>query len=215
MKLETQRQLLDRAATHLKNGTTDLAEHCLRVPAQHYLNREQLAREVDALFRKRPLLVGLTPDVPTPGTYLTHDVADTGLIIVRGDDNTVRAFVNACRHRGTRIAEGRGSKRTFSCPFHAWNYARDGRLIARPNSCGGFDSTGDEFNALLQKPCVEMAGMIFVLPEGEGIDEKVEQLVGGIVDEIGSYSLADTIYFDSRTSECPCNYKFIMDGFAP
>ncbi len=95
---------------HLKNGTTDLAEHCLRVPARHYLSREQLSREVDALFRNQPLLVGLTPDAPTPGSYFTHEAADTGLIIVRGDDNQVRAFVNACRHRGTRIAEGRGAK---------------------------------------------------------------------------------------------------------
>ncbi len=214
MKLETQRQLLDRAATHLKNGTTDLAEHCLRVPARHYLSREQLSREVDALFRNQPLLVGLTPDAPTPGSYFTHEAADTGLIIVRGDDNQVRAFVNACRHRGTRIAEGRGTKKTFSCPFHAWNYARDGRLISRPNSCGGFDATGDEFSALLQKPCIEVAGMIFVLLEGTDIDTKLQALVGGIADEIGNYAIGEKIYFDSRTSERPCNYKFIMDGFA-
>ena len=214
MKLETQRQLLDRAATHLKNGTTDLAEHCLRVPALHYLSREQLAREVDALFRNSPLLVGLTPDAPTPGSYFTHEAADTALIIVRGDDNTVRAFVNACRHRGTRIAEGRGTKRTFSCPFHAWNYARDGKLISRPNSCGGFDSTGDEFSALLQKPCIEVAGMIFVLLEGTGIEAKVQRLIGGIADEVAGYRIGDTVFFDNRTSERPCNYKFIVDGFA-
>jgi len=214
MKLETQRHLLDRAATHLKNGTTDFADHCLRVPAQHYLSREQLAREVDALFRKEPLLVGLTPDAPTPGSYFTHEAGDTALIIVRGDDNTVRAFVNACRHRGTRIAEGRGTKRTFSCPFHAWNYARDGKLISRPNSCGGFDSTGNEFDALLEKACVEVAGMIFVLLEGADIETKVQRLVGDIADEIASYAIGAKIYFDSRTAERPCNYKFIMDGFA-
>lgn len=214
MNLDTQRQLLDRAATHLKNGTTDLADHCLRVPAQHYLSREQLAREVDALFRNQPLLVGLTPDAPTPGSYFTHDAADTALIIVRGDDNTVRAFVNACRHRGTRIAEGRGTKRTFSCPFHAWNYARDGKLISRPNSCGGFDSTGDEFSTLLQKPCLEVAGMIFVLLEGTDIEAKVQRLVGGIADEVASYGIDKTVYFDTRSAERACNYKFIVDGFA-
>jgi len=214
MKLETQRQLLDRAATHLKNGTTDLAEHCLRVPARHYLGAEQLADEFDALFRKRPLLVGLTPDAPAPGSYFTHEAADIALIVVRGDDGKLRAFVNACRHRGTRIAEGRGTKRTFSCPFHAWNYARDGKLISRPNSCGGFDSTGDEFSALLQKPCVEVAGMIFVLLEGTDIEAKVHALVGDLVDEIASYEIDNKVYFDSRTSERPCNYKFIIDGFA-
>ena len=143
------------------------------------------------MFRKQPLLVGLTPDAPTPGSYFTHEAADTGLIIVRGDDNVVRAFVNACRHRGTRIAEGRGTKRTFSCPFHAWNYARDGKLISRPNSCGGFDSTGDEFGALLQKPCIEVAGMIFVLLEGTDIETKVRRLVGEVAHEIESYAIGE------------------------
>jgi phenylpropionate dioxygenase-like ring-hydroxylating dioxygenase large terminal subunit len=214
VKIDTQRQLLQRAATHIERGTTDLSAHCLRVPAAHYTSAAQLNLEVDRLFRQQPLLVGLTPDVPAPGSFMTHEAGDTSLLIVRGDDNTVRAFINACRHRGTRIAEGRGAKRSFSCPFHAWNFGRDGNLISRPNSCGGFETTGDEFNALVQRPCVEVAGMIFVLLDGDDIETKVERLVGGIVDEITQYRIADTIYFDSRHSERPCNYKFIVDGFA-
>ena len=217
MKLETQRELLSRVATHQKNGTTDMADRCLRVPAQHYTSGQQLLHEVDQLFRKQPLLVGLTPDVPTPGSYMTHEAADTGLIVVRGDDNKVRAFINACRHRGARIAEGRGMRRTFSCPFHAWNYARDGKLISRPNSCGGFDTlsdkTGDEFSALLERPCLEIAGMIFVLLEGDGIEAKVQQMVGGVLDEISNYAIADKVYFESRHAQRPCNYKFMIDGF--
>jgi phenylpropionate dioxygenase-like ring-hydroxylating dioxygenase large terminal subunit len=214
MKLETQHQLLSRAAAHLEAGTTDLSPRCLRVPAAHYTNASQLEREIEQLFRKQPLLVGLTPDVPSPGSFMTHEALDTALLIVRDDDNTVRAFINACRHRGTRIAEGRGTKRTFSCPFHAWNFSREGRLISRPNSCGGFDSTGAEFDALLERPCVEVAGMIFVLLDGDGIETKVQRLIGGIADEIGDYAIGEKIYFDGRQTERPCNYKFIVDGFA-
>jgi len=214
MRIETELQLLERAAQHIERGTTDLSAQCLRVPARHYTSAEQLALEIDRLFKKQPLLVGLTPDVPTPGSFMTHEAGDTALLIVRGDDNKLRAFINACRHRGTRIAEGRGTKRTFSCPFHAWNYARDGSLIARPNSCGAFDETGDEFAALMPRPCFEVAGMIFVLLEGDDIEAKVEHLVGGIVDEIQQYAIGEKIYFDSRSTERPCNYKFIVDGFA-
>ena len=214
MKLETQRELLGRVAAHLQAGTTDLSRHGLRVPAAHYTSAEQLAREVQQLFRTQPLLVGLTPDVPTPGSFITHEAADTALLIVRGDDGIVRAFINACRHRGTRIAEGRGTKRTFSCPFHAWNFSREGRVISRPNSCGGFDSVGGDFDALLQRPCIEVAGMIFVLLEGDGIEAKVERLIGGVADEIGDYAIGEKIYFDGRQTERPCNYKFIIDGFA-
>jgi len=71
MKLGTQKGLLARAAAHLAAGTTDMAEQCLRVRAEHCTSREQLEREVRALFRERPLVAALSPDLPEPGTFLS------------------------------------------------------------------------------------------------------------------------------------------------
>jgi phenylpropionate dioxygenase-like ring-hydroxylating dioxygenase large terminal subunit len=213
MRLETQHELIERFVRHRDAGTTDMAPHALRVPARHYVDPAQTAKELQELFRRRPLLVALTPDLPEPGSYVTHEVDDVSLLLVRDDDRRARAFINACRHRGARIAEGRGSKRTFSCPFHAWNYARDGRVIARPNSCGGFDATGAAFDALHEVPCHETNGLVFVLLEGDGIEDKVNDLVGGVLEDIAGYRIADTSYFESRSTERDCNYKFIVDGF--
>ena len=190
-----------------------MAPHNVRVPARHYVDAQQTAAEMRELFKCQPLLVALSPDLPEPGNFVTHETADVSLLLVRDDDRRARAYVNACRHRGARIAEGRGSKRTFSCPFHAWNYGRDGRVIGRPNSCGGFDGVVDAFEALYEVPCVETAGLVFVLLEGEGIEHKVNTLVGGVLDEIAGYRIGQTQYFDSRSTERDCNYKFIVDGF--
>ena len=170
MKLETQHQLLDRAATHLQNGTTDLAEHCLRVPAQHYLSREQLAREVDALFRKQPLLVGLTPDVPTRAA--THARSGRhGLIIVRGDDNG--AYARSSTRAGIAApASPRARRETdvlVSVPRLELRTRRQTHLTTE--QLRRLRSIGDEFGALLQKPCVEVAGMIFALIEGNDRSE--------------------------------------------
>ena len=209
-----QTDLLDRLRVHLDAGSTDMAPNSLRVPASHYVCEEQGAEEVEALFVKRPLLVALTPNFPNPGDYLTHEALNTSLLLVRGKDGVVRAFINACRHRGARIAEGSGTKKSFSCPFHAWNWDLDGKLIARPNSSGGFDDVGEVYDKLLEVSCFETAGLVFVLLEGDDIEAKVLEMMGPALDDIASFDISNTQYIDSRTTELDCNYKFMLDGFA-
>lgn len=213
MQLSTQHALIERFAAHRDAGTTDLSPHALRVPASHYTDAAQTAIEIRELFKRRPLLVALTPDLPEPGSYVTHEAGDVSLLLVRDDNGRVRAFINACRHRGARIAEGRGSKRSFSCPFHAWNYGRDGRVIARPNSCGGFDGIDDSFAMLHEVSSFETTGLIFVLLEGADIEAKVNELVGGVLDDLAGYRISQTNHFGGQSTQRSCNYKFIIDGF--
>jgi len=104
MDISTQTGLLNRLRRHLADGTTDMAEHALRVPASHYVSEEQLSEEIDALFMKRPLLVALTPHIPNAGDYLTHEALNTSLLLVRDGSGVARAYINACRHRGARLA---------------------------------------------------------------------------------------------------------------
>jgi phenylpropionate dioxygenase-like ring-hydroxylating dioxygenase large terminal subunit len=214
MRTETQIELVERAARHIREGTTDEAPSSLRVPAAHYVDDAQTAREIELLFRRRPLLVALSPDLPGSGAYLAHEAGDVSLLLVRDDEGRARAYLNACRHRGARLAEGRGKARVFSCPFHAWTWRRDGRLAGRPNSNGGFDAVDALCDRLWERPCLEIAGLVFVLLEGDGIEEQVRALLGDALDEIESYGIGDTVYFDSREAERDCSYKLIVDGFA-
>jgi len=213
MHIDTQRELVARVSTHLANGTTDSVPYNLRVTAAHYTDDGQAALEIEQLFRREPLLVALTPDLPSPGDYLTHEAAGTSLLLVRDQDGRARCYINACRHRGVRVAEGRGRARSFSCPFHAWNWRLDGSLAGRPNSNGGFDAVDAACNQLYERPCLELAGLIFVLLEGDDIEQQVRAKLGGALDDIAHYRIADTVYFDSRETERNCNYKFIVDGF--
>jgi len=209
-----QTELLNRLREHLQAGTTDMAPSSLRVPASHYVGEAQLAEEIDALFMKRPLLVALTPNFPNEGDYVTHDVIKTSLLLVRDSGGEARAYINACRHRGARIAEGSGTKKSFSCPFHAWNWGLDGKLIGRPNSSDGFSDVGGVYDQLLEVPCYETAGLVFVLLEGDDIETKVHQMMGEALEDIAGFDIPNTQYIDSRTVELDCNYKFFLDGFA-
>ena len=213
MHEQIQAQLVARFVDHLSRGTTDTVGHNLQVSAAHYVDPNETQHEVDALFKRQPLLIALTPDIPEIGDYLTHEAADTSLLIVRDDNLKARAFVNACRHRGARIAEGRGNAKSFSCPFHAWNWSRNGTLLSRPNSLGGFDSINDSFSTLNEVSCLEIGGMIFVQLLGGDIDSKVRILLGDFFADLENLQIENTEYFDDRTTERDCNYKFIMDGF--
>ena len=73
MDAHKQREMLERLRAHLEHKTTDLSAYALKVPAEHYVSDDQLALEVDALFKQRPVLVALTPHIPNEGDYLTHD----------------------------------------------------------------------------------------------------------------------------------------------
>lgn len=214
MHADKQHQMLERLRTHLANNTTDLSPYSLQVPASHYVSEEQATLEVEVMFKRRPVIVALTPSIPEAGDYLTHDVVDTSLLLVRDREGTARAYINACRHRGARIAEGKGTKASFSCPFHAWNWGLDGKIIARPNSHDGFAAADDRYDKLVEVSCYEVVGLIFVLLEGDDIKAKVEAMMGAALLDIANYNIAETRYIDSRSTELPCNYKFFLDGFA-
>ncbi len=129
-QLEQARKLL----RYLETRSTAMAESVYRNPVADYTCSRQLAQERELFFKRGPLFIGLSCLLPAPGDYLTHDYAGTPLLLVRQADGSLKAFLNVCRHRGARVAEGHGKvARDFSCPYHAWCYGLDGKLVARPD----------------------------------------------------------------------------------
>lgn len=112
-------------------GTPDAA--CLSLPPAAYTSPELHALEVKAIFEKSWLCVGRDEYVPNPGDYYRIDVMDEPMIVVRGADGIVRALNAACRHRAMLVVQDRGNARHFTCPYHAWTYATDGRLLGAPH----------------------------------------------------------------------------------
>ena len=89
------------------------------------------------------IAIGRSAEVAQPGQFVLADVADESLVIVRGDDGALRALFNVCRHRGTRLCtQPIGTLHgTLQCPYHAWTYGLDGRLLVARNmdDVAGFD----------------------------------------------------------------------------
>ena len=83
---------------HIDAGTTQLADDIYVNPVSNYTSTDRLSTELEVLFRQRPLLVGLSCQLPEPGDFLTCDYTGVPQLVVRGEDGTVRAFMNVCWH---------------------------------------------------------------------------------------------------------------------
>ncbi|TLY59515.1 MAG: Rieske (2Fe-2S) protein, partial [Gammaproteobacteria bacterium] len=105
------------------------------LPAWIYRDAEFFERERDCVFRGSWQLVCHLSDVPQPGDFHTFEFLGESVLVLRGEDGAVRAFHNVCRHRAARLLDGpRGHcGRRITCPYHAWTYGLDGRLIGVPN----------------------------------------------------------------------------------
>ena len=117
-------------STFLK--TTDSYQAGARtMPQEYYASPEIFARERDQVFAQQWICVGRARDFVEPGTYRLADIAGESLIVVRDRTGVIRAHYTVCRHRGTRLCtEAAGTfSETIQCPYHAWTYRLDGRLI--------------------------------------------------------------------------------------
>lgn len=123
-------------------STRDVNEACL-LPPVIYTSDEFYEFEREAIFARDWLCVGRADQVPEPGDYYAITVADEPLLVVRDKDGAVRVLSAVCQHRGMVVAEGSGQCSKFTCPYHHWSYALDGRLLGAPamERAVGFDKS--------------------------------------------------------------------------
>jgi choline monooxygenase len=104
--------------------------------SRFYTDPAILDLEQRRIFQRTWQLVGTTDKVAQPGCFFTCEVAGEPVVVVRGDDGSLRAMSNVCRHRGGAVAEGTGCTRNFRCHYHGWTYTLEGQLIGTPDVGG-------------------------------------------------------------------------------
>jgi Rieske 2Fe-2S family protein len=105
------------------------------LPAEFYVAESRFRREMDRLFASRWLCAGRVEQVGEPGQFFVRDLLGESIIVTRTATAEVRAFYNVCRHRGTKLCDETAGRfaGSIQCPYHAWTYALDGRLLAAPH----------------------------------------------------------------------------------
>jgi phenylpropionate dioxygenase-like ring-hydroxylating dioxygenase large terminal subunit len=98
-----------------------------RIPKERYYDPDFYRLECELLWPRVWQMACRLEEIPSPGDFAEYEILDQSIVVVRGEDMVVRAFYNACRHRGVKVVEGRGTlKSGFTCPFHGWCYGLDG-----------------------------------------------------------------------------------------
>ena len=177
------------------------------LPASLYTSQELLEQEVQDLFYKQWVCVGHVSEISAAGDYVTFDLIDKPLLIVRDKDNNVRAYSNVCRHRSTVLATGAGNRSAFSCPYHAWTYDLSGCLRSAPH----MDKDKVAGICLPEYPVEIWQGLIFVSinPDVEPLAPQLEVLAERTL----PYNLADYVVVERSEVEVACNWKVLVENF--
>ena len=205
-------QILRQLMRYVSEGDTSRKANVGCNDARQYWSQDVLHLEKERLFRQWPLVLGLSGDIPVPGSFLTDEVADVPILLVRGQDGIARAFLNACRHRGTRlVSEPRGERLRFSCPFHAWTYDPAGSLSGVPKA-GSFGEVDKAKLGLIALPTVERYGIVWAMSR-PGLAVDIEECLGGLGAELADWNLDKQVVFHTQTLHRHMNWKLANDTF--
>jgi Rieske 2Fe-2S family protein len=152
-------------------------KHETALEREFYCSEEEYQVDLDMIWYRDWLFVGHDCEVPKSGNYLTVQIGEYPVVVVRDRDGTLNAFHNSCRHRGSRICSAeRGSVTRLVCPYHQWTYHLDGRLFSARDMGPGFERA--EYG-LHRVHCASVGGYIFVClakvaPDFEPIRKHIE-----------------------------------------
>jgi phenylpropionate dioxygenase-like ring-hydroxylating dioxygenase large terminal subunit len=185
----------------------------LSLPGWVYRDPEYFRVEMARLIRPAWQIVCHANDIPNPGDWRTLELLGESVIVIRGADGVVRAFANVCRHRGSRLVDGEaGYAKRLTCPYHAWTYAADGRLVGVP-SREDYPGLDPARLGLLPVELEAWHGFLFVRLEGGGPDIGV--MMAPYEEEVGPCRL-DELRAIGRITLRPrdVNWKNVADNYS-
>ena len=206
-RLLSDQAVFERVFNHIDNSTTDLGERVWREPSDNYYSQERFDAEI-AMLKRLPVAYCPSAALPDKGSYIARSSAGTPLVVVRGLDGVVRAFINACRHRGMQVASGSGCSRAFVCPYHAWTYNLEGNLKHIPGQ-EGFPGVDAKQHGLVEVSAREKGGIVYVMQRGEITEDMLEDCL--------DYFSPEQQMFETEEMVDEANWKILnetlMEGY--
>jgi choline monooxygenase len=182
------------------------------MPARFYIDTEIFEQEKEAIFYKTWHYAGHVSQVAEQRSYFTTSIHQQNLFVTRGRDDVIRAFYNVCAHRGHELLKGSGKKNTITCPYHAWAYDLDCKLINARNSENVASFNKCDFT--LKEVRLEIfCGMIMI-----NLDQNAKpfaQQFEGLEKDIRKYmpSVENLSFAQRDTFEVDANWKTLIDNF--
>jgi Rieske 2Fe-2S family protein len=189
------------------------------LPGHYYSDPDIFRLEQQTIFEAMWFCAMRSADLAAPGAFKTVDVGTESILVSRSRSGNVRAFYNVCRHRGARLCteESGEVKRAFQCPYHAWTYDLDGKLVAAPNLTKMPDIDRTEYG-LRNVHVREWLGYVWLCLADEPPAFE-EQVVGDVLTRLGDVEAIENYDIDSlqvgrRISyDVKANWKLIIENF--
>ncbi len=186
------------------------------IPRARYLDASLFDAEIDKVFRRSWLAVGHVSEYKSEGSYRLLDIPFAPVVVVKGKDGKLRAFLNTCRHRAaTVLKEKEGCVKTLSCQYHGWTYDLAGKLIGvtSPESFADLDF---EAHSLVSLRCELWGGFVFINFDPEALP--LLDWLAPLADRYASMVVPDPdkpLRIAAKMSwEVNCNWKAMAENFA-
>jgi choline monooxygenase len=182
------------------------------LPAAWYTEPEWLDLERERIFERSWQYVGWVGNLGSPGSFLTTTAGRIPIVVVRGDDDELRALVNVCRHRGSVVVpEACGSRKTFQCRYHAWTYNLDGTLRKAPRL--DEDARWDHELALERLRLETVGPFAFVCADAEAVSLPTLAAEWLPLLEESGLEYDNLVLRESRTYDVKANWKILAENF--
>lgn len=199
--------LIQRLVERIDSNTTDEAPDMMTEQVADFLCPERFSRERQQFFLNSPQIIGFAGEVKEPGSYITAEAMGIPVVVTRDNDGNLNAFVNACAHRGAKVAHGCGNKQRLTCKFHGWTYSLDGSFYGRPqDSC--FD-TADKNCGLKQLPVFDRSGLIVIGLNPDMPQTLIDNHLSDIQDQFSGFGFNEMHTLETRRFEVKANWKII------
>ena len=196
-------QLIEHIFNLIDEKKTDLGNEDWLEPVDNYRSQARFDAEI-RLMRHLPVAFCPAAAIAEPGAYVARLSAGVPIVVVRGLDGEIRAFRNACRHRGMQLAEGSGCAKIFRCTYHGWAYRLDGRLEYVPDQ-HGFPALDKSTHGLVPVHDVTVqGGLVFVTQD--------EPIGAGALESLPDLLSPDQVVFASSETVSDVNWKLQAEG---
>lgn len=191
-------------------------EQASGLPNEAYRSAEWLSLEQQRIFQRSWVFAGAGAQIPQPGDIKPVEIGGAPLILVRGTDKSIRVFHNVCRHRGARLVSEPCQKSVFTCPYHRWSYALDGRILSRPHYFGPdqhdvIKNGGGPALDLVQVRCEVWNDCVFVNLSGDA--QSLQEWLSPMLKKTEHYDFSSLRWAGKLDFEIKANWKLVYENY--
>ena len=213
MKKDESIALTRRLLEHVNNNTSDSCESPLVEDSDTFTCATRWAAERQQFFIQTPQVIGFAGEVAQANSYLATESMGIPVLVTRDGDGKLRAFINACAHRGAKIAEGSGCAKRLICQFHGWSYALDGRLTGRPCEKAFANDTKTDASqcGLVALPISDRHGLLVIGLDASLSQHHIDNWLTPLSKAFAGFNFSHMRHIEQQQFAVAANWKLVVN----